>query len=311
MADFLQASNLFKYILYADDTTLLMDYDKTLINDQTINNELKKVVTWLQVNKLTVNPAKTKLMTFSYRKNIAPPHLFLQNEAIESVDKFNFLGLTIDSQLSWKHHISKISKKLIYTNFILNKMKNFLPTDILRTLYFSLFQSHLNFGILCWGHIVCTQTNSDILTKLQKRAIRIITYSPYRCHTAPIFKKMNILKLEDIFKLCKLKFAFNYTKRLVPSYFIHEFKLIRSHDIHPYATRHNIIRPPRISKKRSELCMRFYLCNLCRDFPEIITDKMNTHSFEGFKNYVKKYLLESYPEQCNIHGCYICRLYGS
>ena len=307
MSDFTQASDLFKYILYADDTTLVMDYDQ---NDEIINIELEKIVYWLRVNKLTVNPAKTKLMTFSYRRNIVAPHLLLNNVEIESVNTFNFLGLTIDSELSWKQHISKMCKKLTYSNFILSKLKNFLPVDILRIIYFSLFQSHLNFGILCWGHNIGQHNGNNILMKLQKRAIRIITFSPYRCHTEPLFKNMSILRLDDIFKLCKLKFAFNYSHNLVPNYFIYEFRTVRSHDVHHYATRHNTIRLPRTTKICTEHCMRFYLGNIYRDFPRIITDKFVTHSYEGFKNYVKRFLLESYRELCNVQNCYICRLYG-
>jgi len=146
--------------------------------------------------------------------------------------------------------------------------------------------------------------------KLQKRAIRIITFSPYRCHTEPLFKNMSILRLDDIFKLCKLKFAFNYSHNLVPNYFIYEFRTVRSHDVHHYATRHNTIRLPRTTKICTEHCMRFYLGNIYRDFPRIITDKFVTHSYEGFKNYVKRFLLESYRELCNVQNCYICRLYG-
>ena len=76
----------------------------------------------------------------------------------------------------------------------------------------------------------------------------------------------------------------------------------------------NMLRDARVRdicwKICTEHCMRFYLGNIYRDFPRIITDKFVTHWYEGFKNYVKRFLLESYRELCNVQNCYICRLYG-
>ena len=96
MADLEKSSNLFSFISYADDTTLYLDFHKENVNEDLVNSEITKVVTWLKVNKLTVNPKKTKLMTFGYRKSINDPMLFLDNELIWPVSEFNFLGLTID-----------------------------------------------------------------------------------------------------------------------------------------------------------------------------------------------------------------------
>ena len=141
-------------------------------------------------------------MTFSYRKVIQNLNLVLDNVPIVAVEQFNFLGLTIDRQLSWKFHINKIALKLTRTNFVLNKLKRFVPIEILRIMYFSLIQSHLNFGILHWGHTI---KDTDILSKMQKRAVRIITNSTYRCHTTPLFKQMDINKLVDIFKFFETK----------------------------------------------------------------------------------------------------------
>ena len=178
MADLNNSSKLFRYIFYADDTTLYLNCDNNALNEEIINAELVKVVRWFNINKLTINPRKTKMMTFSYRKPVGNLNLLLDNVPILSVDEFNFLGLTVDKHLSWRAHINKIALKLSRTNFVLNKLKNFLRTVILRIMYFSLIQSHLNFGILLWGHTIKNDPNNqDILTKLQKRLLRIITKS--------------------------------------------------------------------------------------------------------------------------------------
>ncbi len=61
--------------------------------------------------------------------------------------------------------------------------------------------SHLNYCILAWGY------EHSRLNKIQKsyRVIRIINLSKYNDHTEPIFKKLKLLKIEDILKLNEVK----------------------------------------------------------------------------------------------------------
>ena len=197
--DIVQASKLFKFILYADDTTLqstLQSFGPG-ISQLNINKELEKISTWLQVNKLTLNVAKSKFMMFSSKKKLKKlPNLTLKlsGTIIERVDSFNFLGLLIDETLSWNPHKKHISIKISQTIGILKKLKKSLPTHILKTLYNSMILSKLNYGLLVWGH-----GNTTNILKLQKKAIRTITNSKYNAHTDPLFKKLGILKINDIF----------------------------------------------------------------------------------------------------------------
>ena len=89
--------------------------------------------------------------------------------------------------------MDKISNKISKYNGILKRLKHTLPEYILRTLYCSLIQSQLTYGILLWGF------ECDKLKKIQKKSMRIISRSKYNAHTDPLFKKHGILKLIDIF----------------------------------------------------------------------------------------------------------------
>jgi len=306
MADFENSSDLFSFINYADDTTLYLDISEPHVTTNLINIEIDKVSNWLKVNKLSINPKKTKLMTFSYRKKVDDPILKLGNDVITPVEHFDFLGLRIDKHLTWKHHINKTANKLSRINFVLNKLKRFLPLNILRTMYFSLFQSHLNFGILHWGHTIKDGQPCDILTKLQKRAMRIITNSPYSCHTTPLFKALEVLKLKDMFNYFVLKFAYRFHNHILPGYFLTNFKFLRSHDVHTYRMRNDSIRHPRLNLTKSHQCMRVYLLNVMNQFPNIVTEKIQTHSECGFSQYSKRYFLTHYQDSCSIHNCYTC-----
>ena len=58
---------------------------------------------------------------------------------------------------------------------------------------------------------------------LQKSAIRLISQAPYRVHTEPLFKNLNILKISDLLYLKALKFYYRYIKIELPMYFTNMF----------------------------------------------------------------------------------------
>ena len=52
-----------------------------------------------------------------------------------------------------------------------------------------------------------------------KKAIRAITPSKYNAHYEPIFKELNLLKIEDIYKIQHLNFFYKYVNNNLPEYF--------------------------------------------------------------------------------------------
>ena len=125
---------------------------------------------------------------------------------IDNVNKYNFLGIIINN-LNWKKHIEKTTNKCsktIRVQFLINK-NFFLPIHIKLTLYNTLIQPYINYGIMVWG-FKCGR-----IFKIQKRAIRIVNLSKDNAHTDPIFKQLNILKAEDILRIQQYKFYYKFT----------------------------------------------------------------------------------------------------
>ena len=147
-----------------------------------------------------------------YQKEVShlTPCLKIIDTVIENVKEFNFLGVYLDSHMIWKSHIDKLALKLSKYTGILNKLKYYLPSYILRTLYFTLIHSHLNYAILTWGY-KCNRLN-----KLQKRLISVVTWSKYNAHTDSLFKNTQILKLQDLLDLNALKFYYRYLHENLP-----------------------------------------------------------------------------------------------
>ena len=86
------------------------------------------------------------------RKETQTLTLKIDNTNIEQVDEFNFIGLTLDANLTWKKHVNKIANKCSKTTGVLNKLKHVLPLDIKTLLYNYLILSHINYCITVWGY---------------------------------------------------------------------------------------------------------------------------------------------------------------
>ena len=106
--DLLLVSHIFDMLMYADDTTLYCNINQT-VTAETINREHIEINQRLGVNKLSLNVAKTKFMVFyASKKSVIYPELQINGTNIESVTQFNFLGLILESNLSWNKHINTI-----------------------------------------------------------------------------------------------------------------------------------------------------------------------------------------------------------
>ena len=112
--DLPSCSNIFKMIMYADDTTKSSLCDLNNANDieTLICDELCKITNWLLANQLSLIVNKTKFMVFhSGKKHVVYPILSINGTVIERVDTFNFPGLYISHDLKWKTHIQTMLQK--------------------------------------------------------------------------------------------------------------------------------------------------------------------------------------------------------
>ena len=123
----------------------------------------------------------------------------------------------MDDKLSWEGHVQHILKKLASANFVIKYSKNFLPLKIRKTLYYSLFESHINFGNLLWGCVNRKFVNK--IENLQKKCIRNVALKNFKAHTEPIFKDLGILKFTDKLSYCRSIFMHKYRHNKLPPSF--------------------------------------------------------------------------------------------
>ena len=305
--DIALVSKKFYPIMYADDSTLsttLNKFDNSSLSlDDSINDELNKFSTWLKVNKLSLNCNKSKAMAFhSPQKQPIYPNIMINDTKIEYVCSFNFLGIHINDVVNWKSHVDHISRKIAKVIGILHRLKNFLPQNILLTIYNSLIVPHLNYGALLW------ENSCEQIFKLQKKAIRAVTSSRYNAHTDPLFKKLNLLKCKDICALHGFKFCFKLENKMLPTYF-HSQLFVKRTDVHDYPIRNNnLLTIPRVKNEYARQAISYKIPNIFNSMDSDSKERIYKQSLLGYKLHIKKMIILSYPDRCLIENCHCNRV---
>ena len=125
----------------------------------------------------------------------------------------SYLGMTIDENLDWDLQLSKLYHKLSRTVGILSKLRYYLSFKTLLSVYYALFESHINYCIQCLGHV--NQASLEKIEKLQKKAIRIIHFKGPRDHTKALFINSRILPVKKLIKVKNCLFAFDFFQKYI------------------------------------------------------------------------------------------------
>ena len=134
--------------MFAGDTSMLIHGKDVSLLEEEMNRELCKVTTWLKVNKLSLNIAKTHSTLFS----ISPPkctgrkHLIeIDGIIIETVNCTKFLGVIVDNKLTWTQHINELCNKVAKGIGIIRKVRHILNRKTLVNLYYTFIFPYLSY----------------------------------------------------------------------------------------------------------------------------------------------------------------------
>ena len=193
--DICNASDKLSYVLFADDTNLLLSDNDLNSLKLKLNQELDKVFQWVTTNKLTVNIKKTNFILFQNRSvdtNIGS--ISYGGCELNRVKYTKFLGVYIDENLNWKQHIQSVCSNLSRTCGILYRIRHKLTPETLRSLYYSLCYPYLIYCLSIWGCTWPTLVKEVYIA--QKKVIRTITFKGKYDSTDQLFKNLNVLKFD-------------------------------------------------------------------------------------------------------------------
>ena len=234
--DLCQSSSFFKFILFADDTTLIASHGNFDSLVDFTNRELEKVVNWFLANKLIINCSKTNLLYFSKKcisHDISTVNLYMNNVQLKFSNSVRFLGVIVDDELKYDNYRYEICSKMSKNIGILYKLSAILPEKHLFMLYNSLVLPYVQYCNIVWAGTGVSKL--DAIFKLQKKALRICTHSAYLAPSLPLFHKLNTLNVFDIHKFQIGVLMFKKKLDKLPSNISRWFNFNSS--IHTYNTR--------------------------------------------------------------------------
>ena len=142
--DIANSSDKLHFRLFADDTNLFYAAKTSDELQRVMNEELKHVLRYCKINKLSVNFKKTNFMLLAPR-NYKP---LVKINNIEYKPYIKYLGVYIDDKLNWEYQIKHINDKLSKNTGIISRLRHYMNLKMIRQLYFNLIYPYLNCAVL-------------------------------------------------------------------------------------------------------------------------------------------------------------------
>ena len=190
----------FSTILYADDTTIVYKCKNLDQGYEKLSVCLNSLNDWLCYNKLALNPVKTKYMIFT-NKPVIEMTLSVNNHIIEREKFLKYLGVILDSKLTYCDHIKSVEVKLSMFYAITGRISYNFNLNTAIIFYYSYIYSVISYAIFIWGFRL-TQPSSSKLIEMHMKIVCNLFWrhsTPYCCNEY-ILKKHKIFKLDDIYR---------------------------------------------------------------------------------------------------------------
>ena len=165
-------------LMYADDLVLWTSAKKQAIQqvEHTLNVALEDLHNWCTENSMTVNTSKSACQSFSLCHRPLQPSIIYNNNQLENVNKFQYLGVLLDCRMSWKEHIDTVVEKTQKRLSVLKRLagcKWGCATSTLNTTYKMYIKPVMTY--CCGLLITASHQNTNKLERVQNHALRLIT----------------------------------------------------------------------------------------------------------------------------------------
>ena len=217
--------------------------------------------------------------------------ILLGGTLIPIVTSTKFLGIWLDSNLSWDPHLRKLYEKIIRNTNLLKVVKNSFPPHVKKIIYYSHIYSHLVYGILIWGNGLC-QSKIDKLQKLQNKSVQLLNENK-ALHL--IYKNERIMRIKEIIKLENMKFGYRKLNNLLPITISRSVSLdANNRDLtkrHKYSTRLKLI--PNLPNCQKKGYLDSFLCQWTKDAADVQSSLIQSLNIRLFTKQVKNVILQT------------------
>ena len=207
--------------MYADDTALYASHSNAITAAKVVSDDLAKIHNWCFENSLIINSKKTYAMFLSRNKvNILQQRnnatIILDGSPLKTVSEICYLGVHIDSALSFKNHINSIISKAYGALKTLSRVQRYLPLVTRKMLYKTLVLPYLEYCPSVWDPISIDLSNK--IERIQNRAMKIILHRPLDTSSLTLRLELNWKSLYERRQLRRAITTYKSLNKLSPPY---------------------------------------------------------------------------------------------
>ena len=232
--DIISSVNSSKILLYADDTVLL--YSGKSVSDiiNVLTEDLNSITNWFLQNKLHLNTKKCKWTLFGSKRRlnrVTLPHISIQNEEIEHVTSYKYLGVHLDQNLNFEEHVDKICSKVRQRLGVLRRVRGFVNQETALMLYNALVMPLIDYCDVTYS--LCTKKCIKKVDKLMLKGGKIVLGVPFDTPGITVLEKLKWMSFQERSTFHKCMQMYKCLHKMTPEYLGLRFKKID----HGYNTR--------------------------------------------------------------------------
>lgn len=274
-----------KVLLFADDALLYVVGDSIAECVQKINEDLKRLSNWFEMNKLKLNIEKTKCMVLNANLD---NDILIDNVAIDIVDEIKYLGLIIDNKLSFKSHLNYICKKIGKKLYFFSIIRKNLSVMSAIKIFNVMLKPHFEY---C-ASILFT-FNAEMMNRLQKlqnRGMRtILKLNRYTSKTF-MLEALKWMSVSQKIKMSVLILVYKIKNKMLPTYLTN--RLVYVDDIHHHYLRNKSnFRLNFFCNNKTQNMLMYNGLKLYNELPNSLKFEQN---FKKFKKALIKYVKETF-----------------
>ena len=158
--------------MFADDCIVYRQIH-TPADHFTLASDVNKLLSWANTWQMYFNVSKCAVLSVTTKRNISAYNYFMGSQQISCTDNQDYLGVTINTKLSWQPHINKVQNKASKTLGLLKRTLHAAPPQVRQTAYEVLVRPTLEFATCAWAPH--TKTGIQTIERVQRPAERFAT----------------------------------------------------------------------------------------------------------------------------------------
>jgi hypothetical protein len=206
-----------KLISFADDTSLVYSASNAQLLQKAFEEDEKILRKYFFDNKLILNVNKSCFISFGFKLSIKNQTIFQMHvldcrirdcdcPVLQNRDHAKYLGLTLDSNLTWGENSIELQKKLRKLNYLFYYLRDYFSKTHLLNIYTSIYESLFSFGIVHWGG--AAQIHLKPLSVLQNSVLKYILKKPKLTETLEVYREAQKLEIDQLYIYRSLMFAY-------------------------------------------------------------------------------------------------------